>query len=58
MPEKPPNYRDAEICRNCKHVKCVHSCGCCPSEYVCTLHGAYFVGEGEWHVCDDFVEDE
>ncbi len=54
---KPPNYRDSECCLWCKHAKCVHSCGCCPPEYVCELHGDYPVGSGEVQVCDSFEED-
>ena len=54
MAKEPPNYRYGEVCQWCKHSKCVHSCGCCPSEFVCTLHGDYDVYDGETYVCDDF----
>ena len=58
MAAKPPNYREVEQCWDCKHSKCTHHCGCCPSEYVCTLHGDYPVGDGEGYVCDDYEEIE
>lgn len=52
---KPPNYRDTDECTLCKHCKCTHSCGCCPSEYKCLKHD-YVVSES--FVCDDFELDE
>ena len=56
MNMKPPNFRDSENCTECKHVKCVHMCGCCPPEYVCTLYGDFPVGTGDDVLCDSFED--
>jgi len=53
----PPGFRDADSCCTCKHVKCTHSCGCCPQEHKCTLHD-YDVGGGDGWVCDDYVDED
>ena len=50
-----PNFRDANSCILCKYFKCTHCCGCCPSEYACSLYDCV---TWESSICDSFTEDE
>ena len=58
MAEKPPNYRESICCWHCAYIKITHSCGCCPTECVCSLHDDYFVDEGMNGMCDDFQPED
>ena len=50
--QRPPKYRYASMCPECKWVKISHSCGCCQTEYICTKFDNCDVEDDK--VCDDF----
>ncbi|KKK58187.1 hypothetical protein LCGC14_3047000 [marine sediment metagenome] len=52
---KAPNMRQAFSCADCKNVELIHCCGCCPTEYECSLYDEW---SDEYTICDDFIGDE